>query len=33
MSDPNVKLLDAFDGHIVEEIRAALVAGADPREL
>lgn len=31
MSDPNADLLDAFDGHVVEDVRAALAAGADPR--
>ncbi len=29
MSDPNKELLDAFDGHDVESVRAALDAGAD----
>ncbi|MDZ4657468.1 MAG: ankyrin repeat domain-containing protein [Bythopirellula sp.] len=32
MSDPNAALLDAFDGHVVERVRAALAAGADLRE-
>ena len=31
MSDPNADLLYAFDGHVVEDVRAALRAGADPR--
>ncbi|MEQ1763206.1 MAG: ankyrin repeat domain-containing protein [Pyrinomonadaceae bacterium] len=31
MSDPNELLLSAFDGHVVEEVRAALAAGADAR--
>lgn len=30
MSDPNTDLLSAFDGHVVEDVRAALAAGADP---
>lgn len=32
MSDPNEDLLAAFDGHCVEGVRAALAAGANPRE-
>jgi hypothetical protein len=31
MSGPNADLLYAFDGHVVEDVRAALEAGADPR--
>lgn len=31
MSDPNERLLSAFDGHNVEAVRAALAAGADAR--
>jgi ankyrin repeat protein len=31
MSNPNADLLSAFDGHDVESVRAALVAGADVR--
>jgi hypothetical protein len=31
MSDTNAALLDAFDGHDVAGVRAALAAGADPR--
>jgi hypothetical protein len=31
MSDANTDLLYAFDGHAVEDVRAALGAGADPR--
>jgi hypothetical protein len=31
MSDANADLLYAFDGHVVEDVRAALRAGADPR--
>jgi Ankyrin repeats (3 copies) len=31
MSDPNTDLLSAFDGHSVEDVRAALKAGANPR--
>ena len=30
MSNPNSDLLSAFDGHAVEDVRAALAAGADP---
>jgi hypothetical protein len=30
MSDPNADLLYAFDGHCVEDVRAALKAGANP---
>jgi ankyrin repeat protein len=30
MPDPNADLLSAFDGHVVEDVRAALNAGADP---
>lgn len=29
MSNPNQDLLTAFDGHVVEDVRAALAAGAD----
>lgn len=29
MSDPNADLLVAFDGHVVEDVRTALAAGAD----
>ena len=32
MPDPNEDLLAAFDGHCVEDVRAALQAGADPRQ-
>lgn len=32
MSDPNADLLAAFDGHCVDDVRAALTAGADPRQ-
>jgi len=32
MSHPNEDLLAAFDGHSVEDVRAALAAGADPRK-
>lgn len=32
MSNPNEDLLTAFDGHCVEDVRAALQAGANPRE-
>ena len=32
MSDPHEDLLAAFDGHCVEDVRAALAAGANPRE-
>lgn len=31
MSDPNERLLSAFDGHEIEDVRAALAAGADAR--
>lgn len=31
MSNPNEDLLAAFDGHRVDDVRAALAAGADPR--
>jgi len=31
MPDANADLLSAFDGHVVEDVRAALAAGADPR--
>jgi hypothetical protein len=31
MADAQEQLLDAFDGHAVERVRAALDAGADPR--
>jgi hypothetical protein len=29
MPDPNAQLLEAFDGHQIEDVRAALAAGAD----
>lgn len=29
MSDPNTNLVSAFDGHDIEDVRAALAAGAD----
>jgi len=32
MPHPNEDLLDAFDGHAVEDVRVALAAGADPRQ-
>lgn len=32
MSHPNEDLLAAFDGHSLEDVRAALAAGADPRQ-
>lgn len=31
MSDPTRQLLEAFDGHVIEDVRAALNAGADAR--